>query len=91
MKLSQKQISKLESILDSVVQANEKLYSKDTAFCLRRNMATTTLDYVNPQGQALIDIEREYGTKICYYKDVEKMLRSFIENKGQDVKVLMEG
>ena len=89
MKLSQKQIRKLESILDSVTRANNKLFSAKRAYCIRTDSPNNG-DYVNNKGQGLIDVEKNFGTEICYYKDVEKMLRSFIENQGQDVKVLIE-
>ena len=47
-------------------------------------------DIIADSHKSIHDLQEFQKDSIEYYKDVEKMLRSFIENKGQDVKVLME-
>jgi len=91
-KLTRKQTRELESLVSLLHRANRKLYGDRYAVC----MVINDPPHVKPRvdqftreidDRVLNEVTREYGSEICFYKDVVRRLELFITGP----KVTQEG
>ena len=81
MKLTKKAKRELDAVLTKLLRANSKLYSDQVAVCLVQKQSTTTLDFTREKdNRVLYEINKEYGSEICFYNDVANKLCRFIDS-----------
>jgi hypothetical protein len=78
MSITKKERKVLESILFQIQMAEKYLMQPQIAVCRRKAMATTTLDYVNPAGQAVTELEKEYGSDLVHLMSARSKLKQFL-------------
>jgi len=67
-KLTKKQRNEIQSAIDYLTRGLSFLRSERIAVCRRKTVATTTLDYVNSQSQAVLyEIDTHIGSEICCF------------------------
>jgi hypothetical protein len=66
MKLRYKDRVRLEKALMDLIKAQDFLMQKDILVCRVKDMATTTLDYTNAQGQVCTSVDKEIGIDLCF-------------------------
>lgn len=77
-KLTKAQVRALESVLYHAKRADRYLNLADTAVCLRASVASTTLHYSRADGQALYEVQKEYGSDLCGMSDAIRILEQFL-------------
>ncbi len=77
-KLTKKQKQRLEFSLDHIKRAHEYLMRSDVAVAIRRERATTTLDFVNASGAVLTDVNKEIGSDLAMFASGIEALESFL-------------
>jgi hypothetical protein len=84
-KLTRKQRAELLRALGHAERAYRYLHHPDVAVCIRRHMATTTLDYTRPgDGAVLYEITKNVGSDLVGLEDAICCL-SAILNEGTGV------
>lgn len=79
-KMTRKQVQALESVLYHLQRAQKYIGRADIAVCLKRDRASTTLDYIRPSdGTALVDLAKDIGSDLCGLEFAEKGLRQILE------------
>lgn len=78
MRLTQKQIKQLDTVLYHLERANKYLMNPELATAMRCRMATTTLHYTRGDGKVLYEVEKEYGSDLVGLRDGIRLLRLFI-------------
>jgi|CXWL01.1.fsa_nt_gi hypothetical protein len=63
--LTKKQRASLELVLRDMKRARNYIFSPTLAIAHKRAYGTTTLDYVRPDGTALYEVTKEYGSDLC--------------------------
>lgn len=64
-RLTKMQRAQLEYIQQNVQRARNYLFSPTIAIAHKRAYGTTILDYVRPDGTALYEVTKEYGSDLC--------------------------
>ena len=81
MTLTKKQTAHLERVLQNLERAEKYIFAPETAVA-RRSHGTTTLDYMRPDGKALYEVERAYGSDLTGLKSGIELLRDFLYPKA---------
>ena len=78
MRLSKAIRARIEFALRNAERAHAYIMRADHAVCIRRDLATTTLDYTRPDGSVLYEVTREYGSDLTGLKSSIAELRSLL-------------
>jgi len=79
-KLTKKQRGEIQSAIDYLARGLSFLRCERIAVCRRKTVATTTLDYVNPQShKVLYEIDTHIGSEICYFDHALTALSHLLE------------
>lgn len=78
MKLTQKLVKRLEYALRNAERAHRMIHDPSVAVARRSTLASTTLHYTRPDGAALYEIERAYGSDLVGLETCIAELRSII-------------
>lgn len=85
-KLTKKQQKELAGILATLKRGMEYVYSEHTAVCHVSSFASTTLHYTRKMDDRILyEVEREYGSELCYLKEAAKRLERFIFPPTEEV------
>jgi len=77
-KLTKKQTSTLYCVLANLTVVQRFINSPDTIVARRKRMATTTLDFILPDGGAAIEICKDVGSELVHLSTAIEQLKKFI-------------
>lgn len=78
MKLTKPARAELRRVLAHAERAADYLAREDVAIALRRDQATTTLDYQRPDGAVLTEVNKEYGSDLAGLSFAIEKLNRFL-------------
>lgn len=82
-KLTAAQDRAIETVLYHLERANKYLLQENVVLAVRKDMATTTLDYSNVVGKALAPVDKEIGSDIAGLSMGIEYLKNFVVFHGK--------
>jgi hypothetical protein len=77
-KLTKKQTSTLYGVLAKLTDVQRFINSPDTIVARRKRMATTTLDFILPDGGAATEMCKDIGSELVHLSTAIEQLRKLI-------------
>lgn len=81
-KLTHKQLRELAEIQRYLMEIQQFIFDPRYAVAARKSQATTTLDYVDPDGKALYEIEKTRGCELAKLPDAVNRITKFISDNA---------
>jgi hypothetical protein len=79
-KITQKQANEIADAIRNLNRAKEYLFNPRIVIAHRDTMATTTLHYARPDGQALYEVEKSYGSDLTGLQSGVDLLMDFLKH-----------
>lgn len=77
-KLTAAQVRSIETVLYHLDRASNFIHTDRTVLAIKKSRATTTLDFLLPDGTAATEIDKHIGSDLCGLQDGIEYLKNFL-------------